>query len=102
MNPWKDPVYQPSGNSEHHNDKNNGKRETDDKIKIVESISQFFNEKFSYKNFTNVQNFGNHIFFHKNSKAEDQYQILLRRNLIHSPSVFLNLNIIKNGDTQID
>jgi glycosyltransferase involved in cell wall biosynthesis len=60
------------------------------KARLVESISQFFNDDFLSENFTSTQNFGDKPFFHLNATATQQYQILLRQNFIHGPSVFMH------------
>jgi glycosyltransferase involved in cell wall biosynthesis len=64
--------------------------------KIVESKSQFFSYVFKESNFFHIEDQGNDLFFSPSTEAEEQYNILLRRNPIHGPSVFINRKIIVN------
>jgi alpha-1,3-rhamnosyltransferase len=63
-------------------------------IKIVESISQFFLETFLKENYLGSQNLGSSFFYSSKTKAEHQYKILLRKNFLHAPSVFIKKEII--------
>jgi glycosyltransferase involved in cell wall biosynthesis len=65
-------------------------------VKVVESISQYFYERCTKECYLKTSDKRDHPFFNSNSTAYQQYQILLRRNLIHAPSVFLNREAIVN------
>lgn len=62
--------------------------------RVVESKSLFFRYIFDETNFYHVEDQGGDMFFSSETGANDQYNILLRRNPIHGPSVFLNKKVI--------
>ncbi|WP_321518062.1 glycosyltransferase [uncultured Bacteroides sp.] len=64
--------------------------------KIVESKSQFFRDVFKESNYFHIEDKSEDVFFSSETKAEQQYQILLRRNTLHGPSVFINKKIIED------
>lgn len=64
--------------------------------KIVVSKSQFFNFIFKESNYSHVDNIGDDVFFSSKTKADDQYNIFLRRNPVHGPSVFINRKIVED------
>ncbi|MDP5081487.1 MAG: hypothetical protein NWP87_02440 [Winogradskyella sp.] len=51
---------------------------------------------FSSESFTRTQDFGSNLFFHLNATPNLQYQILLRKNLIHGPTVFLKRETVNS------
>jgi alpha-1,3-rhamnosyltransferase len=63
--------------------------------KIIESASQFFKNELKEENFFNIQNLSHNIFFDSETKPSQQYNLLLRRNYLHGPSVFLNKEAIE-------
>lgn len=65
-------------------------------ISVVESISQYFGVDNQEKILLHQQNFGHHLFFHENATSQHQYEILLRRNLIHAPSVFIKKKALED------
>jgi glycosyltransferase involved in cell wall biosynthesis len=68
----------------------------DNEIKVVESVSQYFNQSFLTENFIHKQNLGNLIFFSKDATARQQYELLLRRNYLHGPSVIINRGLLNS------
>lgn len=63
--------------------------------KIVESATQYFNNSFEEKNFTKIHNLNQEFFFKDFMSSEMQYEMLLRKNFLHAPSVFLNRKVIE-------
>lgn len=62
--------------------------------RVVESKSLFFRYIFDESNFYHVEDQGGDVFFSPETGANEQYNILLRRNPIHGPSVFINKKVI--------
>ncbi|MBP1593334.1 MAG: glycosyltransferase [Bacteroidetes bacterium] len=66
--------------------------------RVVESKSLFFRYVFDESNFYHIEDQGGDKFFSLETGANEQYNILLRRNPIHGPSVFLNKKAVIEVD----
>jgi len=64
---------------------------------IIESQSQFFKNSFKKENFYHIQNLGNEYFFKETTSGYEQYNLLLRRNYLHAPSVIVKRDCIVNA-----
>ena len=65
------------------------------KARIIESRSQFFKNTLKIENYFGKQPKIDGVFYAKDTTAFDQYQMLLRRNYLHAPSVFLSRSVVK-------
>lgn len=71
-------------------------------VEILDSKSEFFKVEEDENVTINVQSEGGDDFFSKRTTAQEQYDKLIRRNMIHSPGVFLKRELLNKIGGFID
>ncbi len=64
--------------------------------RIIESASQIFKNSFKEENFLQIHNLYDNLFYDQSTTPAQQYKMLLHRNFLHGPSVFLNKKTIQD------
>lgn len=62
-------------------------------VKIIESVSVFFKHELNKKSIYKQQNLSDTIFFNSIITSSEQYELMLRKNYVHAPSVIIHREV---------